>query len=155
MIWRLTQQQNRWTKAPFRCADPERHASSKNPNTWTSCEEAVAAAAHGNGISYVLTPDDPFAAVDIDYVRNPITGTVDDWPQRLLDQASRSYAEVSPSGTGLRIWGLATGEVLHRHFTFDDSSALELFRRTNKILTVSSSAPARGSAASMPCSIAP
>jgi hypothetical protein len=135
VLWRLTRQQGRWTKAPFRCDDPDRYASSSNPNTWSSYQEAVAAVGAGDGISYVLTREDPFAAVDIDHVRDPITGTVESWAQRLLDQASRSYAEVSPSGTGLRIWGTASGEALHRHFTFD-GTGLELFRRTSKILTV-------------------
>jgi hypothetical protein len=135
VIWRLTWQQGRWSKAPFRCDDPDRYASSSNPITWSSYEAAVAAAGAGDGVSYVLTREDPFAAVDIDHVRDPITGTIEIWAQRLLDQASRSYAEVSPSGTGLRIWGTASGEALHRHFSFGDT-ALELFRRTSKVLTV-------------------
>jgi hypothetical protein len=135
VIWRLTWQGRRWTKAPFRCDDPTRYASSNDPGTWSTYKAAVAAAGNGDGISYVLRPGDPFAAVDIDHVRDPVTGTIESWAQRLLDQASRSYAEVSPSGTGLRIWGTAGGEELHRHFTFD-GSALELFRRTSKILTV-------------------
>ena len=88
-----------------------------------------------DGVSYVLTPEDPFAAIDIDHVRDPITGTIENWAQRFLDRASHSYAEISPSGTGLRIWGTASGETLHRKFSFD-GSALELFRRTRKPLTV-------------------
>jgi hypothetical protein len=133
LIWQLTRRDGRWTKPPFRCDDPHRFASSTDPGSWGSYEAAVAAAAaHGDGISYVLTPEDPFAAVDIDHVRHPVTGTIETWAQRLLDQASHSYVEISPSGTGLRIWGTANGEELHRNFTF----GLELFRRTHKVLTV-------------------
>jgi AAA domain len=73
--------------------------------------------------------------MDIDHVRDPITGTIEGWAQRFLDRASHSYAEISPSGTGLRIWGTASGKMLHRKFSFD-GSALELFRRTRKPLTV-------------------
>jgi AAA domain len=134
-IWRLTWRHGRWIKPPFRCDDPHRFASSKDPGSWSSYENAIAAAAAGDGISYVLTPEDPFAAVDIDHVRDPITGSIENWAQRFLDHASHSYAEVSPSGTGLRIWGTAAGETLHRKFTLD-GSALELFRRTRKPLTV-------------------
>ena len=83
----------------------------------------------------MLTPEDPFAAIDIDHVRDPITGTIENWAQRFLDKTNHSYAEISPSGTGLRIWGTASGETLHRKFTLD-GSALELFRRTRKPLTV-------------------
>jgi AAA domain-containing protein len=135
VIWRLTWRHNHWTKPPFRCDELDRFASSNDPNTWSSYEAAVAAAAAGDCISYVLRPDDPFAAIDIDHVRDPITGTIESWAQRLLDQASHAYAEVSPSGTGLRIWGTASGEALHRHFNFD-GTALELFRHTSKILTI-------------------
>jgi hypothetical protein len=136
-IWRLTWRHERWTKPPFRCDDPHRFANSNDPNSWSSYEHAVAAAADADadGISYVLTPEDPFAAIDIDHVRDPITGTIETWAQRFLDKTSHSYAEISPSGTGLRIWGTASGETLHRKFSFN-GTALELFRRTRKPLTV-------------------
>jgi hypothetical protein len=128
--------EDHWTKPPFRCDDPHRFASSTEPSSWSSYDAAVAAAAaNGDGIAYVLTSEDPFAAVDIDDVRDPVTGTIETWAQRLLDQASISYVEISPSGTGLRIWGAGDGEKLHRNFTFDNSR-LELFRRTHKPLTV-------------------
>jgi hypothetical protein len=134
-IWRLTWRHGRWTKPPFRCDDPHRFASSSDSSTWRSYENAVAAAAEGDGVTYMMTPKDPFAAIDIDHVREPVTGTIESWAQRFLDRASHSYAEVSPSGTGLRIWGTARGKTLHRKFSFD-GSALELFRRTRKPLTV-------------------
>lgn len=98
VIWRLIWRAGRWTKPPFRCDDPHRFASSADPGSWCSYEAAVAAAAAGDGITYVLRPEDPFAAVDIDDVRDPVTGTVETWAQRLLDQASHTYLEVSPSG---------------------------------------------------------
>jgi hypothetical protein len=136
VIWRLTWRDGRWTKPPFRCDDPHQFASSTDPSSWSTYEAAVAAAvANGDGISYVLTPEDPFAADDIDHVRDPVTGTIEPWAQRLLDQASHTYVEISPSGTGLRIWGTANGEKLHRNFTVG-TSRLELFRRTHKVLTV-------------------
>jgi hypothetical protein len=46
---------------------------------------------------------------------------------------------VTPSGAGCRIWGLANGDTLHRKFTLKIDGkeiAAELFRRTNKALTV-------------------
>jgi len=109
-IWRLIWDGTRWHKPPFQARNPQLHASSADPNTWTDYATAVAAAAaHGNGVSYMLTGEDELAALDIDHVRDPNTGAIRDWAQRLLDQAGHAYCEISPSGTGLRIWGAATG----------------------------------------------
>src|SRR5262245_28643310 len=136
-IWRLIWDGTRWHKPPFQARNPQLHASSADSNTWTDYATAVAAAAeHGNGVSYVLTGEDELAALDIDHVRDPNTRTIMDWAQRLLDQAGHAYCEVSPSGTGLRIWGAATGAPIHRQFKLENGAALELFRRTRKPLTV-------------------
>ena len=57
-IWRLTWENSHWSKPPFQARDPQRHANSADPNTWTDYSTAVAAAAeHGDGVSYVLTPE--------------------------------------------------------------------------------------------------
>jgi hypothetical protein len=136
VVWKLTWRQDHWSKVPYRCDDPSRFASSADPNSWSAYETAVAAAANADGVSFMLAPGDPFAALDIDRVRDPVSGSVVDWAQRLIDQAGCSYVEISPSGCGLRIWGLTTGgEPLHRKFSFEHG-ALELFRRTRKALTV-------------------
>src|SRR5262249_18435859 len=46
------------------------------------------------------------------------------------------YCELSPSGTGLRIWGTAKGAPLHSNTKLEAGAGLELFRRTRKALTV-------------------
>jgi hypothetical protein len=137
-IWRLTWDNNRWTKPPFQARDPQQHASSADSSTWVDYETAVAAVAakQGNGVTYMLSPDDDLAAADLDHVRDPVTAALKDWAQRLLDQAGHVYTEISPSGTGLRIWGGAKGAPIHRKFNLENGTALELFRRTRKPLTV-------------------
>jgi AAA domain len=136
-IWRLTWDGTRWSKPPFQARDPQRHASSSDPSTWVDYPTAVAAAAkHGDGVSFVLTPDDELAAADIDHVRDPNTAAIKEWAQRLLDQAGHTYTEISPSGTGLRIWGTAVGPPVNRKFNLENGTALELFRHTRKPLTV-------------------
>ena len=97
-------------------------------------------AGHADGISYVLTADDPFSAFDLDHCRCTITNSIDVWAQNFLDFGRNTYAEVTPSGTGVRVWGLADGEELHRKFALEIDGkpiAVELFRRTNKALTIS------------------
>src|SRR6476620_8754067 len=143
-VWRWTQQPNcRWQKPPYQGLDPQRHASTKDPDTWSDCATALATVLAGkaDGISYVLTEADPFAAIDLDHCRDPDTRSIGVWAQNFLDVARHTYSEVTPSGEGCRIWGL-TGpdtEPVNRKFTLEVGGKLiaaELFRRTSKVLTV-------------------
>ena len=108
-VWRWTQQPNgRWQKPPYQARDPQRHASTKDPSTWSDYATALAAVQAGkaDGISFVMTEADPFAAIDLDHCRDPDTHSIDIWAQNFLDVARHTYAEVTPSGAGCRIWGL-------------------------------------------------
>ena len=143
-VWRWTQQPNgRWQKPPYQALDPQRHASTKDPGTWSDYATALAAVQAGkaDGISYVLTEADPFAAIDLDHCRHPDTHSIDVWAQNFLDVARHTYAEVTPSGAGCRIWGLTGDDTapVNRKFTLEIDGkqiAAELFRRTPKALTV-------------------
>ena len=55
-------------------------------------------AGHGDGVTYVLTKQDEFAAIDLDHCRDAVTGSVECWAQLMLEQALHSYAEITPSG---------------------------------------------------------
>jgi primase-polymerase (primpol)-like protein len=96
-------------------------------------------AGHADGISYVLTGDDPFGAIDLDHCRCTVTNSIDVWAQNYLQAAIHAYSEVTPSGEGVRIWGIADGEPLNRKFRLEidgKTIAAELFRSTNKALTI-------------------
>jgi len=141
-VWRWTQKPDgSWQKPPFMAMQSERHASTKDSATWSDYDTALAAvqAGHADGLSYILTADDPFAAIDLDHCRDVDTHSIDVWAQNFLQRGRFSYSEVTPSGTGCRIWGLANGDSLHRKFTLTIDGkeiAAELFRRTHKALTV-------------------
>ena len=143
-VWRWTQQPNgRWQKPPYQALDPQRHASTKDPDTWSDYATALAAVQAGkaDGISFVMTEADPFAAIDLDHCRHPDTHSIDVWAQNFLDVARHTYAEVTPSGAGCRIWGLTGDDTdpVNRKFTLEIDGkqiAAELFRRTPKALTV-------------------
>ena len=141
-VWRWTQKPDgKWQKPPYQARDPQRHASSTDPSTWSDYPTALAAvqAGHADGITYMLTADDPFAAIDLDHCRDPDTRSIDIWAQLFLERGRDTYAEVTPSGDGVRIWGLANGAALNRKFTLEIDGkkvAAELFRRTNKPLTI-------------------
>lgn len=80
------------------------NADPTNPDTWGSFDEAVnRAEADGlDGVGFVFTEDDPYCGVDLDKCRDPETGDVEPWALEYVEQLD-SYAEVSPSGTGVHI----------------------------------------------------
>jgi len=140
-VWRWTQKPDgSWQKPPFQALQPDRHASTNDPNTWTDYPTALAAvqAGYADGISYILTKDDPFGAIDLDHCRNKLC-SIDVWAQNFMQAAVSTYQEVTPSGEGVRIWGFVDGDPLNRKFTLEIDGkqiAAELFRRTNKALTI-------------------
>jgi AAA domain len=141
VVWKWTQQGDGWQKPPFMATQPQRHASTKDPSTWADYATALDAVEMGeaDGISYILTEDDPFAAIDLDHCRHVDTHSIDPWAQLFLEFGRHTYSEVTPSGAGCRIWGLANGAALHRKFTLENDGkefAVELFRRTRKALTI-------------------
>jgi hypothetical protein len=141
-VWRWTQKADgTWQKPPFMALQPERHASTSDPATWADYATALATVQAGDadGLSYVLTKDDPFGAIDLDHCRCTITNSIDVWAQNYLQAAVDTYQEITPSGVGVRIWGFADGNPLNRKLTLKIEGkdiAAELFRKTNKALTV-------------------
>lgn len=108
VVWQAVERAERPKpeKAPL---DPKSggHARARtdSPNTWGTFDEAAKVFETNrdlHGIGFVFTPQDPFAFIDLDDARDPATGAVGDWAQEIVDRL-KSYAEVSPSGTGLRI----------------------------------------------------
>jgi putative DNA primase/helicase len=78
-------------------------ASPTDPATWRTFDEAYAAYRRGgwDGLWLAMSADDDLVGIDLDHCI--ADGVVDPWAQvyvRLLD----SYTEISPSGTGLRIF---------------------------------------------------
>ena len=103
-IWRWTQKPDgSWQKPPFMALQPDRHASTNDPDTWTDYSAALATvqAGHADGISYILTKDNPFGAIDLDHCRCTITNSIDVWAQNYLQAAVNTYQEVTPSGRNL------------------------------------------------------
>ncbi|SFJ46407.1 hypothetical protein [Methylobacterium brachiatum] len=99
---------------PYKADAPQAKAASNRPNTWCIFEVAVAAyeAGKAHGVGFMLAGS-TFGMFDLDDCRNPGTGESADWAQAQVNR-SGSYAEVTTSGTGLRIIGRATGPKVHR-----------------------------------------
>jgi putative DNA primase/helicase len=73
--------------------------------TWGTLTQALDRCARDNlaGVGFVLTPEDPFVGIDLDHCRNPETGLIEDWAAKIVVEL-RTYTEISPSGTGLRLF---------------------------------------------------
>jgi len=93
-------------KIPYAPDRPNTRASSTDPDTWGTFEQAEASYYDGErtGIGFVLN-NDGIVGVDID---NCISGgEVSPDALQMLDWLGATYVEVSPSGTGLRAFGYA------------------------------------------------
>jgi putative DNA primase/helicase len=93
----------------------------------------IAAVDRFDGIGLVLFEHGAF---DLDKVRDLSTGNIAPWAQELIDD-SQSYAEITVSGTGLRIIGTAAGNETHRKHQITDGMSLETYRRTRRYITIS------------------
>ena len=101
VTWKYAEIQGKPRKLPY---DPKTGhlASSTNPRTWGSLDQAQKALSTGryNGLGFVFSEDDPFTGIDIDkcIVDNKLTPEA----KELVTQMW-SYTELSPSHTGLHI----------------------------------------------------
>ena len=90
------------TKVPYSALNG-RLASVTDPNTWASFDEAAHALQNSgmySGIGFVLTEADPFAFIDLDDTKGDQTAL--DRQVKIFNEFD-SYAERSPSGSGLHI----------------------------------------------------
>jgi putative DNA primase/helicase len=102
--WGWEQRDSKWTKPPLNPATG-RYARNNDPATWGSFKAALwrRQRDHLPGIGYMFHPDDPFTGVDLDDCRDPETGDIDGWTLKVVKNLD-SYTEVSPSGTGLKVF---------------------------------------------------
>ena len=85
------------------CPLDGRRASMTRRTDWTNVDQAIAAAPGFDGLGFVFSSSDPFAGVDLDGCRDPISGTIAQWAQDFISDLD-SYAEVSPSGCGVKLF---------------------------------------------------
>lgn len=80
-------------------------ASSTDPATWSSYE-AVKASTVGVGMGYVLAEGDGLVCIDLDHALDE-RGQALPWAARILESLPATFTEVSVSGRGLHVFGLA------------------------------------------------
>lgn len=91
------------TKLPYQTNDAL--AKANDPSTWTTFDKAHERFLRGgyDGPGFEFNETDPFCGVDLDGARDPSTGKVSEWARNII-LVFKSYAEVSPSKTGVKIF---------------------------------------------------
>jgi predicted P-loop ATPase len=143
VVWRWeTSKKGKPTKPPYRADSPKRKASSTNPNTWCDFNTALATyqAGKADGIGLCLL-NSPLSAFDLDDCRNIATGNIEPAAQRLVTRA-KSYAEITVSGTGLRILFTCTGGKIHRKQAVPGANGMtiETYRQAERFIVVTGNA---------------
>ena len=95
-----------WTQDKVPISPSGSPASSTNPETWGTCDEAKAVRSRMGllGVGFVLTDDDPFVCIDLDKVIDE-DGELESWARFICDRFD-TFTEYSPSGRGLHILSL-------------------------------------------------
>jgi hypothetical protein len=106
IVWRYEQHNGgKPTKVPYQVNGSL--ASSTAPKTWCSLDQALKTwqlyPDHWSGIGFVFSTNDPFFGIDLDDCLDP-DGRLKPWAQPIMERFSDSYAEISPSAQGIKIW---------------------------------------------------
>ena len=104
VAWRRERRDNDVTKVPVN-PHTGTYASSADPDTWTTFDEAAAYHQSGDsdGLGFMFSKEGRLAGVDLDDVRDADTGRPTDTAKAIIERLD-SYTEVSPSGTGYHIY---------------------------------------------------
>ena len=128
-----SEENKRWSKMPLQTTGQS--ASSTNPKTWTDFLSVESAYKTGNfsGIGFVFSTDDNLVGIDLDDCYSTTTtsdGFINAAMQHLAQQVN-GYMEVSPSGTGVKIFTRSTPFASHA----DHSIGFEAYS-TGRFFTV-------------------
>ena len=105
VLWKISERKagDKPTKLPYSLNGEL--AKADDPATWADFDSVLARFQQGgyDGIGYEFTADDSFCGIDLDGCRDPITGVVAEWARVIILELD-TYAEVSPTGTGVKLF---------------------------------------------------
>jgi hypothetical protein len=121
VLWKREDRKGKITKVPLQ--KNGKYAKSDDPKTWCSFEDAIKALPFkdlgADGIGFMFTRDS-FTGIDLDHCYDQFP---DNWAFYFLNRLN-SYAEISPSGTGIHI--IVKGSIpegrtgAKKHITYKD-----------------------------------
>lgn len=103
--WTWKPEKLKWDKPPYQTDG--RPAKCNDGKTWTTFELAKAAEPRFDGIGFMLGTEIGIVGIDLDDCRNPASGEISE-PAASIIRRLDTYAEVSPSGTGVKMLVRAT-----------------------------------------------
>lgn len=104
VCWRFEERNGKQTKVPISPANGA-EADVTNKTLWVPFDQAIAYQRRQNnidGIGWVFSDDDPFTGIDVDKCIS--NEQYSELARSVLNRFPGSYAEISPSGTGLKLW---------------------------------------------------
>lgn len=108
VCWKYEDRNGKTTKPPYQAKSNGElpYARSDDPATWSAFDAAVAAAVRLNlaGVGLNLWSSDGLTGLDLDHVIDPATGELNPLAREVLERFAGTYTEISPSGTGIRIF---------------------------------------------------
>lgn len=124
VVWKYVHRGGKPTKIPYQVNG--RPAKSNDETTWSRYDEAEAAVSQGDysGLGFML--GDGWAGVDFDNVieDGEVPKWVDDWIEQL-----GSYAEVSPSGNGIKVFCQGSFDGSGKNHQNQDGTSYEVYCR--------------------------
>lgn len=108
--WKKITRDGKSTKFP--CQPNGTPASSTDPSTWCDFSELADSMPRG----FVFSGSDDFIGIDLDGCRDPETGKLDPWAREIVLKLG-TYAEISPSGTGVKMFATTGTPWQHRNRT--------------------------------------
>lgn len=129
LLWRFVQvgeeNNQRWAKLPFQKTG--KYASSSDPDTWTDFFSAESAYLTGkfDGVGFVFDGKDDLVGVDLDDCYDTTTQSFTNAEQEAIAKGINGYMEVSPSGTGVKIFTKA--DLIAAHV--DHAKGIEAYKK--------------------------
>jgi hypothetical protein len=133
--WRLVE--GKWTKPPYR-AMSNQNAASNNPTTWDTLEAVMLRAKEDEGrrgVGLMLKGLVRLGVIDLDRCITE-DGSIAGWAEEIIDRCG-SYTEVSPSRTGIKIYGFVkTLDTLSYSSGSKTERSYELFLNTGRYICI-------------------
>ena len=140
VLWNWAWKSTKWDKPLFNPHTPYKHASTQDSTTWTSSSIAIDAAKRSQmGFGIILTDDLVTVVIDLDKVRDA-TGRITPWATDLILRC-KTYFELSPSGTGFKIFGTVKGISPCYSKIIRENGEIEIFYNRPRYVVVTGLSP--------------